>query len=1162
MKIRQLHINRFGHFNECDLVFPGDGLQVIYGPNEAGKTTLLEFLRGLLFDFPARTPYDFGGQGELAGVATLEMQDGGRIELRRRKGNKDKVSIKRDDQPTDLDHAAWLRLLDHADRDLFESVFAFGLDQLSQGESSLKHESLQSALFGGGLGGATSPDKVLAELARGAEELFKKGGSKPAINVHLAEIKRLSKEIKDRSLRPDKYHQIVESASRAAERGRALHEQVDELRREHAKIEKRVRAWPKWWELQQRRRERAELGDLKPIPADARRRYQDLRKAIQTLTAEQAERQGEIEQAERSLATLHLNPDSISYRAEIKSCVELRQSFIEARNDLPQRRREHELTRRRIDEELAELRPGWSHEDLQAFSVDVETRTQLDRMSDERGERQTLRTKLSAQADADAANLERAREELVELGAPTDVTVLAGVLAEEADFTANRKQAESIQGELAKLQRKLATQIRKLTPPLPAAKTTPEELNVPRPETVAGFQVRSAELRQQLRAASQSADEDELERQKIEKQLATVMSSRVVPTLADREVARERRESGWSLVRRKYVATEQVDDAVAAWLNGEDAATLPEGYEHAVRVADEIADRLYDNANEVAAREGLQAQLTGLATRLEQKRQRLSELQLREAGLDTEWCALWQPCEFTPLAPDAMLSWLKDHEAVCATVVQRDELAEELARIGERIALFEQRLRAASGLAGDDIGVILAAARQSVEAEKDRQRRASELQKEIRRLDKQLAKFDDALQGSVARETAANEQLRTFLVRLNLPAEWDVELARQVIDKLKATRVRLDSLPVEAERISAMEARIEEFDQRVRTLCQALAPELLHDLSELAVKKFDEQVERAVEAQRKHDEYSRKLTAAQKSLETSRGRLQEADSERARMFATADATSEAEFEEAVTRAEKAIGLNGQIEQLTRELELIRAGDDREEFEQSLSTNELVALQGRERDLREELKGAESARTKAVGEEALAGDELRRLDGSGETAELAAELARRRSQLAADVDRFMPLIYARHLLNAAVSRFERDNQPEMIKTVSRLLGQMTGNKYVEFDRSGGGKQNILVRRADGVERTPDQLSTGTREQLYLAIRLAYVLYYCERNQPLPIIIDDVLVNFDETRTRQTLAAMADISKTAQVLFFTCHPHMVNLASDVVPGLKPIELVGAS
>jgi uncharacterized protein YhaN len=84
-----LHINRFGHFLERDIEFPGDGLQIVCGPNEAGKTTLLEFLRGLLFDFPSRTPYDFGGSGEMAGVATLELRNGGVVELRRRKGNTD-----------------------------------------------------------------------------------------------------------------------------------------------------------------------------------------------------------------------------------------------------------------------------------------------------------------------------------------------------------------------------------------------------------------------------------------------------------------------------------------------------------------------------------------------------------------------------------------------------------------------------------------------------------------------------------------------------------------------------------------------------------------------------------------------------------------------------------------------------------------------------------------------------------------------------------------------------------------------------------------------------------------------------------------------------------------------------------------------------------------
>lgn len=122
--------------------------------------------------------------------------------------------------------------------------------------------------------------------------------------------------------------------------------------------------------------------------------------------------------------------------------------------------------------------------------------------------------------------------------------------------------------------------------------------------------------------------------------------------------------------------------------------------------------------------------------------------------------------------------------------------------------------------------------------------------------------------------------------------------------------------------------------------------------------------------------------------------------------------------------------------------------------------------------------------------------------------------------------------------------------------------LTEGRYVEFHRTGGSKKNILVRRSDGVERTPNQLSTGTREQLYLAIRLAYVLYYCKSNQPLPIVIDDVLVNFDEKRSRQTLAVLTDISKSTQVLFFTCHPHMMNLAREIVPGLKPIELLGNS
>ena len=1211
VKIRQLHINRFGHFNECDLVFPGDGLQVIYGPNEAGKTTLLEFLRGLLFDFPARTPYDFGGQGEMAGVAMLELRDGRAVELRRRKGNKDKVAIKLDGQPTDLDDVGWLRLLDHADRGLFESVFAFGLDQLSQGEASLKHESLQSALFGGSLGGTSSPDKVIAELDQQAGDLFKPGrATNPSINKLLVELKTLKKEANTRSLRPEKYHEVEAAVAKAAEHAQSLHQQVDQLRREHSKIEKRVRAWPKWWELQQRRSERESLGngsydvgwdqrriaapahhdqvtspDGGPaleaslshptrLPTDARQQHQTLNKELKLLADEQAKRTNEIEQAERNLAALKLDPGAVSYRTEIKSCLEQRQSFIDAKKDLPEIQRKSEESRLLIDRELAELRPGWSHDDLRVFSVDVVTRTEIDRLSDERRERATSQTKLTAKRDGDAANLERAQEDLAEIGSPRDVTALAAVLVDEADFVANGKQLESTSSELSKLERKLATQCRKLTPPLPAATPVPHELPVPRAETIIEFETRFADIREQLRIERSSLEEDEAEQREIDTLLATAMSSHVVPSLDERDAARARRDAGWKLVRQKHVAGEQVDAAIAAWLKSDAAPSLPDGYEQTVRVADIIADQIYDNAHEVAEREGLRRQLAALAMRLDQKRQRIAQLEQQRAELQTNWLALWQPCGFEPLAPDAMLGWLTDREAVCETIAQRDELTEKLARLGDRTASFEQRLRAycsliapptghaASKSAADDISVLLTSAKQAVDDAKGQQRRMGELQKEIRRLDKLLAKYDEELQSLSVREASANAEWQTVLSRLNLPADWDAELARAVIDKLSATRVRLDGLPGEEARISAMQTRIEEFDRRVRSLCEALNSELLRDPPELAIEKLDEQVGRAVEAQRKHDELSQKLTAARDLLKSLNERHSKHDTERTRLFALADATAEAEFLEVVSRAEKVVRLDGEIEQLAREVNLIRAGDEHDEFESLLAHSERSVLEGEQRDLGERLRQQEQLKREADEAVGAARKELAQLDGSGDVAILTEELSRKRSLLAAEVDRYMPLVYARHLLNAAVSRFEKDNQPEMIATVSRLLGQMTGGKYIEFDRSGGGKQNVLIRRADGVERTPDQLSTGTREQLYLAIRLAYVLHYCEKNQPLPIIIDHVMANFDEERIRQTLTALADVSKSAQVLIFTCHPRTVDLARDIVPGLIPIELPGAS
>src|SRR5690606_6277841 len=160
-----LHIHHYGHFIDLALPLQPDRLQVVYGPNEAGKSTLLAFLRDWLFDFPGQTPYDFKTGGEIAGTGTLTLADGRTVEMRRRKGNKEKVRVRINGRDTDIDSDGFQWLLGSANRGLFESVFAFGLAQLTAGEESLKDESLQAALYGGGLSNAASPERILKALA-------------------------------------------------------------------------------------------------------------------------------------------------------------------------------------------------------------------------------------------------------------------------------------------------------------------------------------------------------------------------------------------------------------------------------------------------------------------------------------------------------------------------------------------------------------------------------------------------------------------------------------------------------------------------------------------------------------------------------------------------------------------------------------------------------------------------------------------------------------------------------------------------------------------------------------------------------------------------------------------------------------------------------------
>ena len=81
--------------------------------------------------------------------------------------------------------------------------------------------------------------------------------------------------------------------------------------------------------------------------------------------------------------------------------------------------------------------------------------------------------------------------------------------------------------------------------------------------------------------------------------------------------------------------------------------------------------------------------------------------------------------------------------------------------------------------------------------------------------------------------------------------------------------------------------------------------------------------------------------------------------------------------------------------------------------------------------------------------------------------------------------------------------------------------------------------------DSIGKRPEQLSRGTAEQLFLALRFALVEEYCRNTESMPVLLDDVLVNFDPVRARAAAAAVIELSKRHQVIALTCHPDTVTM-----------------
>ena len=391
----------------------------------------------------------------------------------------------------------------------------------------------------------------------------------------------------------------------------------------------------------------------------------------------------------------------------------------------------------------------------------------------------------------------------------------------------------------------------------------------------------------------------------------------------------------------------------------------------------------------------------------------------------------------------------------------------------------------------------------------------------------------------------AGGEWRQWLADRNLRPTFSPETVTDLRGRVELARTHLGNVRTWQERIRAIGKDISGYTEDVLPLAQqfgipfgesdartiAAAADRLIELDAAVA----ERVRGRAEAQASLDRAERNLGERKEELGESERALGEllqsggaADAEDFRRRADA-------YTERVDLETKRNDIRGRLQRLSG------PGDAFEAFMERLGETDLQAISDAIREATEggDHCAADVERLSTVRGEAQA--ELRRLTSEEESSRLRMERNQLLEQIQGHAREWAVCAIAGNLLKEAQSKFERERQPDVIRHSQGFFGRITQERYrtvfSPLDRS-----EIHVTDNSGGTKQPNELSRGTREQLFLSLRFGYIRDLGGRAERLPVLVDEALVNFDPERGVNAAAAFTDLAQYNQVLVFTCHPQI--------------------
>jgi uncharacterized protein YhaN len=1179
MKIQKLNLATFGPFTDKILAFDEAGLHIVYGPNEAGKSSALRGLKALLYGVEERTLDNFlHANDKLRINGCLRTADGNELTFIRRKGRKNTLLTPDGDV---LDEQVLAPFLQGVTSELFETLFGIDHQALVQGGQEILEQKgeVGQALFSTALGSHTL-HAVLAQLDDEADGLFRPRGSTQTINSALKSYAELNKEVRERSLSSREWDEHRRALGRTTKELEKIQFELADNRVEVNRLQRIQRVLPKLARRRELSQKLESLGDVVTLSKDFTDRRQKAVNGLETAQAIVGKATPRLEGLQKQLEGLSTNQGLLEQAENIEDLHARLGGHRKAQQDRPHLEAEGQQLLTDAESILKEIRPDLELEDIEGLRSVLARRQAITEL----GSNNAVLISRVEQAESSLCETEKRlkiarkeRDDILESGSSDALHRAIAAARKQGDMGAS---IQSTQSQLASLQAECAADLSRLTL-WDGELEDLAGLGLPNRESINRFEDLYDELGKHFQRLEEKREEATESLQDISQRLDEIERVGAVPTEADLTNARSERDQVWQLLRRHWVDGEDVS-VEASDHQGE--GTLPDAFENRLAGADEVSDRLRREADRVHALASLQAKQEGGQRRAEEIAEQLEATIAEKDQFDADWHELWVSCQIVPRTPREMRAWLDEFEKLRDQVGQLNLLRQKTAELEQNrnthIQMLNQQLvgLGKGGSTSKELETVLLECEAFAHQLDEFNHKRDSLDKEVKDREADVESLTEehqlAMEELEAWKTQWDELMQSFGMRSGAsPSE-----VYDFIEKIRALFANQGDAEKLRIRTKAIDKDAESFRSQVVNMATTIAPELGNLPADDAAMRLNSLLSENRSRQTKRQQIEEQVGQAKQEIQDSKASIQTMTNRLDSLCVEAKCDNDVhgntnaanagtrrsghnKLEEAERRSAQYLRIKVAIDTIEQEVLETGEGATVAELEAEADGIDPDVLPGRIKELGNKIEDElEPRRTELAEKKGREEKELELMDGSNQAAVLADQAHAILASIRSDAERYVHVKLAGKVLRDQIEHYRKENQGPLVKRASEHFYTLTLGSFEGLMTDFNERDEPILAgiRSDGERVYVEGMSSGTRDQLYLALRLASLEKYMESAEPMPFIVDDVLVDFDDDRSQAALNALSKLAEKTQVILFTHHSQVVEQAKQLQGMMQVHEL----